>query len=384
MPSGWPARWLAGLAAALLTGLLMFAAIAGIVGSGVAGADSRESELALIRAEIVRLSSRLDTVRGAQSGLRGEVAAADLQLQLQQQRIAEAIAARNLATSRVEAGEREVIRLSQALEVARRGLQRRVAGLYRLGRQGYLRLLLAVKPDRRLIPSVRLIRYLAQRDHASVAEYRAAERRLSAERGQLLAQRSEAERWLRNEEVRRRQLLALRRHKAALLARLDQEQRTLAAETVSLAEKASKLSAFLDLITSKEGALAGTPIQQFRGVLDQPVQGRVTAGFGPRLDPRYRTQVPHNGVDFATASDSEVKAVFPGKVLYAAPFEGYGNTVIVQHPGRVFTLYAGLASVRVGREGMVSLGDVVGRSADTLYFEIRVENRPENPLTWFR
>lgn len=276
-------------------------------------------------------------------------------------------------------------RLTEALGVARQGLQRRVAGLYRLGRQGYLRLLLAVKPDRRLIPSVRLIRYLARRDYAAVADYRQAERRLTAERGLLLAQRGEAERWLRDEEVRRRQLLALRQNKAALLARLDQEQRTLSAETLSLGEKARKLSAFLDLLTGREGgSLAGTPIQQFRGVLDPPVQGRVTSGFGPRLDPRYRTQVPHNGVDFSTAPDSEVRAVFPGKVLYAAPFEGYGNTVIVQHPGRVFTLYAGLSAVRVGREGMVSLGDVVGRSADTLYFEIRVENRPENPLTWFR
>jgi septal ring factor EnvC (AmiA/AmiB activator) len=364
----------------------LLAAALACAGALAAAPLSREGELAAIRAEIQRLTARLDTVRGAQTGLRGEVAAATLQLQLQQQKIAEAVAARNLAASRIEAGEQEVARLTVALETARQGLQRRVAGLYRLGRQGYFRLLLAVKPDRRFIPSIRLIRYLAQRDYSAIATYRETRRRLESERSGLLAQRAEADRWVRNEEVRRRQLFALRQHKADLLARLDQEQRSLSEETVSLAEKERKLSAFVDLLTGREGGgtLAGTPIQQLRGVLDWPVQGRVSAGFGPRLDPRYRTQVPHNGIDIATTPESEVKAVFPGKVLYSAPFEGYGNTVIVQHPGRVFTLYAGLASVKVVREGMVSLGDVVGRSADTLYFEIRVENRPENPLTWLR
>ncbi len=122
----------------------------------------------------------------------------------------------------------------------------------------------------------------------------------------------------------------------------------------------------------------------FRGVLDWPVKGKVTERFGPRLDPRYRTQVPHNGVDLATAPGADVHVVFPGKVLFAAPFEGYGPTVVVVHPGRVFTLYAGLQEIRVAKEGMVSLGDVVGLASDKLYFEIRVENHPDDPLSWLR
>jgi septal ring factor EnvC (AmiA/AmiB activator) len=70
--------------------------------------------------------------------------------------------------------------------------------------------------------------------------------------------------------------------------------------------------------------------------------------------------------------------------VFAAPFQGYGPTVIVQHPGRAFSLYAGLSELRVGKEGMLSLGDAVGLASDKLYFEIRVENRPEDPLDWLR
>jgi len=346
---------------------------------------SRESELAALRAEIARLSQRLEVARQAQSGLQGELQAVDVELQLEETRLAEAVAARDLAARRVSEGEAEVQRLEGSLASARVDLKRRLGGLYRLGRQGYLRLFLSLKPDRRLLPSVRLLRYLARRDRAAIDRYQQARTDLDRERERLVARRRETEQWIRSEQVRRGQLVAVRQHKAQLLARVVQEGNTLEARTSELQDKEKKLAAFLDFLAGKNpGSPAGTPMQQFRGVLDWPVEGRVTAGFGSLLDPRYRTKVPHNGVDLAVVPGAEVKAVFPGKVLYAAPFQGYGNTVIVQHPGRVFSLYAGLGVMRVTKEDMVSLGDAVGLAADKLYFEIRVENHPEDPLTWLR
>jgi septal ring factor EnvC (AmiA/AmiB activator) len=346
---------------------------------------SRESELAALRAEIARLTQRLEVARQAQTGIQGELQSVDVELQLQETRLAEAVAARDLAARRVAAGEADVHRLEGELATARVDLRRRLGGLYRLGRQGYLRLFLSLKPDRRLLPSVRLLRYLARRDRTAIDRYQQARTDLDRERVRLVARRQETEQWIRSEQVRRNQLVAVREHKQQLLARVVKEGQTLAARTTELQDREKKLAAFLDLLAGKNpGSPAGTPMAQFRGVLDWPVEGRVTAGFGSTLDPRYHTRVPHTGVDLAVAPGAEVKAVFPGKVLFAAPFQGYGNTVIVQHPGRVFTLYAGLGSMRVGKEDMVSLGDAVGLAADKLYFEIRVENHPEDPLTWLR
>jgi septal ring factor EnvC (AmiA/AmiB activator) len=346
---------------------------------------SREQELANLRAEISRLTSRLAEARRQQTGLQGELQAVEVELRLQEARLAEAAAARDLAARRVADGEREVRRLEGALETSRTGLRRRLTGLYRLGRQGYFRLFLSLKPDRRLLPSIRLMRYLARRDRAAVDRYQQARADLESERGRLLARREVAERWIRNERVRRQQLVAAREHKEVLLARLEREGRALAAKTTELADREKKLANFVDFLYGRTtGSPAGTPMQQFRGVLDWPAEGKVTSGFGSILDPRYKTRVPHNGVDLSVASGAEVKAVFPGKVLYAAPFQGYGNTVIVQHPGRVFTLYAGLSAMRVAKEDMLSLGDAVGLASEKLYFEIRVENRPEDPLSWLR
>jgi septal ring factor EnvC (AmiA/AmiB activator) len=346
---------------------------------------SREAELAALRMEIARLTERLSAARKAQSGLQGEIDSVAVELRLQEARLTEAITARDLAARRVAEGEREVARLQGALDTARDDLKRHLTGLYRLGRQGYLRLFLSLKPDRRLLPSIRLMRYLARRDRSAIDRYQEARVNLDRERDQLVARRQETERWIASERTRRQQLVAVRQRKEVLLAQLQSESRTLSARTTELADREKKLAGFLDLLYGRtQGDPAGTPMQQFRGVLDWPLEGKVTAGFGSILDPRYHTRVPHNGVDLAATAGAPVKVVFPGKVLYAAPFQGYGETVIVQHPGRVFTLYAGLSSMRVGKEDMLSLGDTVGLASDKLYFEIRVENRPEDPLSWLR
>ncbi len=347
--------------------------------------QTREQELANIRAEIGRLTARLEAARKAQTGLKGEMEAVEVDLRLQETRLAEAAAARDLAARRVEQGELEVRRLAGALEKARGDLKRRLSALYRLGRQGYLRLFLSLQPDRRLLPSIRLMRYLARRDRAAIDRYQQARDNFAREREQLLARREETERWIRAEQARREQLAAVVQHKQRLLARLEKEGRTLAARTEELADRERKLAAFLDLLYGRtQGSPSGTPMQEFRGVLDWPVEGKVSTGFGSILDPRYKTRVPHNGVALTVQAGADVKVVFPGRVLYAAPFQGYGNTVIVQHPGRVFSLYAGLSGIKVGKEDMLSLGDAVGLSTDRLYFEIRVENQPEDPLNWLR
>jgi len=350
-------------------------------------AKERERELLEIRARISTLRGRLSEVRKQQTGLTGELAAADLSLELQRERLAEAVAARDLAARREAEIAAEVTRLETELAASKQALERRLAGLYRFGRQGYLRLILTLHPDSRLLPSVRLLRFLARRDAQAIERYGASKVALGAERERLAAERKASEIWVGREEVRRRELVSLRNRRADLLARSEREGKSLAAEAGALTEKGRKLANLIDLLYGRNqgsGSPLGAPIQQVRGLLDWPVRGQVKEGFGPRLDPRYRTQVPHNGLDLVTEPGSDVRAIYPGKVLYAAPFQGYGWTVVLQHPGQVLSLAAGMSSLRVGSGDMVSLGQVVGLSTDALYFEIRAENRPEDPMSWLR
>ena len=79
-----------------------------------------------------------------------------------------------------------------------------------------------------------------------------------------------------------------------------------------------------------------------------------------------------------------------GTVAYAAPFAGFGTLVIVDHGDSSFTLYGHLQEAAVTVGGQVSRGSVVGRvgvspaGAPGLYFEVRIDGRPVDPLEWLR
>lgn len=345
---------------------------------------SRQQELDRLRLEIRRLQSHLSQIGQERRSLRGELARIDLELELQRVRVEEARVERDSAQAELERLEADVDSLEQELAAARRSLRGVLIRLYRSGDRGALELFLSLEAGGDPLDGIRQLRYLAQRDTDVVREYLGTFERLTARREEVASQAGELERWLGQEQERRDELESLKQRRIRTLAALEREERTVAARAEQLVERERKLEELIDLLAKNRVAPGGAPIERFRGVLDWPVRGRVTTGFGPRLDPRYGTKVPHNGLEISISAPTGVRAIYAGRVLYAAPFEGYGLTVILLHPGRVFSLYAGLSELQVGADDVVSLGDVVGLASTELYFEIRVENRPVDPVDWLR
>lgn len=348
-------------------------------------ADPREAELERIRGEIARLEARLGDLRSREAGLEAELERTEVELELQENRLREATTAFELAERAVEELEIEVGEIEAALEAVLEDLQRRLGGLYRLGHHGYLRLFLSLESDQELLPAVRQLRFLVRRDRETLDRYTALRGRLD-ERGELLvAERAAMEEWRAQEAQRRDELAGLRRRQRRLLERVSRERQEVAERALELREKARKLELLIDSLVREElDPLEGAAMGDFKGILDWPSKGEVSVHFGPRRDPRYRTEVPHNGISLTTEEGTRVGVVYPGQVLFADNFEGYGPMVVVHHPGRIFTLYAGLAELRVAKGDVLSLGTAVGLAADELYFEIRRENQPEDPLEWLR
>ena len=79
-----------------------------------------------------------------------------------------------------------------------------------------------------------------------------------------------------------------------------------------------------------------------------------------------------------------------GTVAFAAPFSGFGTLVIVDHGGTAFTLYGHLLDAAVKPGTNVSRGTPLGHvglspsGGAALYFELRIDGRPVNPLEWLR
>lgn len=375
--------------ARLLVAALAVLAVAGgleVAGQSAGGTD-READLAELRERIEETRRELEIARGREQTLADRLAAVELELTLESRRLAEAVTAREVAAERVERARAGVEDATAALAEARQDLSRRIGGLYRLGARGHLRLVLAAEPGADLSRAVRLLRYLVRRDTRAVERFRTRRESLDRRRERLAAELDDLSLWVEAARERRGELARVRERQATLLAQAATERRDLDLRNQALEDKEQKLATLLDSLYGRSAEpLSGQPIGQFQGVLDWPLDGSVSQGFGRRRDPRYRTEVPHRGLEIVPTpeGDATVRAVYPGEVLYAAPFEGYGPTVVLHHAGRVFTLYAGLEGLRVSQGDMVDLATVLGRAPGPVYFEIRRHNQPEDPSGWLR
>jgi hypothetical protein len=117
---------------------------------------------------------------------------------------------------------------------------------------------------------------------------------------------------------------------------------------------------------------------------------RVTSGFAARLDSRRHRWVAHKGIDLGAPIGTPVRATAEGVVDYAGWQSGYGNVVVVRHPGDYTTLYAHLSQFSpTARSGLrIGQGDVLGFVGMTgwatgphLHYELRRNGAFINPLS---
>jgi septal ring factor EnvC (AmiA/AmiB activator) len=119
-----------------------------------------------------------------------------------------------------------------------------------------------------------------------------------------------------------------------------------------------------------------------KGTLPWPVQGQVITQFGSVVNPKYGTTTKSTGIDILTRNGSPVAAVDSGIVSFADIFMGYGRMVIIDHGGRIHSIYSRLDDVKVKLGAPVARGQTIALSGDTLHFEFRVGGKSVDPLEW--
>ena len=121
-----------------------------------------------------------------------------------------------------------------------------------------------------------------------------------------------------------------------------------------------------------------------------PTTGQVTSPFGPRAAPLPGATTFHEGIDIGAPIGTPVYAMSDGVVLYAGPASGFGSEVVLSHRGGVTTVYGHVSRLLV-TAGRVTAGQpiaLVGNEGEStgphLHAEVRVDDRPVDPLVWLR
>lgn len=117
----------------------------------------------------------------------------------------------------------------------------------------------------------------------------------------------------------------------------------------------------------------------------------LTASFGMRMHPFYKSLTPHNGVDFTVPEGSRVFATADGVVKEAARRpSSTGFTVVINHGNGYETRYNHLEKILVRQGQHVSRGDIIALSGNSglslvphLHYEVRYEGEPVDPVNYF-
>ena len=197
--------------------------------------------------------------------------------------------------------------------------------------------------------------------------------------------------------------------RAVIADQVIRERDELRAGRDSMAVLAERLAA-LDVFADQLRALSGLEVEDRDSALWLPVaptarQGDdwppppgdsgLTPTLWPLTEAGFITQSlleggegGHPGIDIAIASGSYVRASGGGSVLESGVDPVYGEFILLDHGGRLWSRYGHLEYRSVERGQEVGRGEIIGLSGSTgrstaphLHFEILLNGRPVDPLT---
>ena len=355
-------------------------------------AHAQDSDLDRIRQEIASLQQRLAQVRSEARSAERELAEADLELGIRTQELELAAAAERALETEQNATEAQIAVLGPRLEQQKQELGRRAAALYRLGGLSYLRVALSLEERRNPLQAMSMLSYLVSRDARMVRRFRETSEELKQRRATLGVRRQALREARTVVERRRRDVASAVARKQAVLARLRRQESGAEQQLAALEEKARRLQRLVDALSrQKRGLDPEIDIRSVQGALDWPLRGKVIERFGRQRNAKFATVTLNNGVKIEARPGAEVRAVFQGTVLFSQWFKGYGNLIILDHGKRVFSLYGNLKSVSVAAGDRVLTGQTIAGVAEGeepgtgyLYFEVRQDDKPEDPQRWLR
>ncbi len=172
------------------------------------------------------------------------------------------------------------------------------------------------------------------------------------------------------------------------IGRLQRDESHLA----QLVEKLSKMLAqpkgkgIFSNDTLPDNRFDGNPFEQLKGKLALPVKGEVSNKFGIT---RPNSTVLWKGLFLRAAANQSVRAVAAGQVVFADWLRGFGNLLIIDHGkgymslyGNNETLYKQVGDVLRGGDTVAAVGNSGGNEDSGLYFELRHEGKPLDPMKW--
>lgn len=285
--------------------------------------------------------------------------------------------------------ETEQSRLQDLLAKQAQLLEDQIESAYRAGGHDFIQMLLNQQEPARIERVLTYYRYFNDARMAQIAELEETEQELLSTERDLAAQRNELEQRIAAQQRQRDELEASQGEQQQIADQLAREQQDDERRLTSMLQSEQELT---ELLAALETALAQQNIQlaglrNLRGQLQWPSEGSLRNSFGQQRS----GQVTWKGVVINVQAEQPVQAIADGRVLFADWLRGFGLVMVIDHGEGYMSLYGYNQSLAREVGEAVRRGDTIaltgqsgGQSRPGLYFEIRHQGNPVDPVIYIR
>lgn len=363
---------------------------------------SQEEELENLRKRISELQHDFEKTNESKSEAADALRESERTISTSNRKLNELSVQQKNASRDMAQLQRQASQLERDMQSEQTLLSKLLYQQYLGGKQEYLKLLLNNRDPNQIARELQYYDYIARSRAAWLATLRTDLGKLQAVAAQT-RQKSQEIAALQAEERSQRQ--RLEKEKRSRLQTLDKfakqlmqqrrEMGRLQRNENRLSQLVEKLAKMLSQPKDRRQAhneklpdstFDGKPFATLKGKLSLPVKGEISNKFGQA---RPDSTVLWKGLYIRAAASQSVRAVAAGRVVFADWLRGFGNLLIVDHGNGYMSLYGNnetllkqVGETLHGGDSIAAVGNSGGNEESGLYFELRHEGNPLDPMKW--
>lgn len=352
---------------------------------------SADERLKEFQDEIQSLSEQLEIIRRNERGVLDELWRLEAERKLLEFEIKAINSRLEKISEDIHQRQEKIAEIQQSIILTSNDLYYSIRNLYKLGRLRHYRLIFNAENQEETFQFLKYAEYFAQKDFRLIGKFKKQLKDISMMEKKLSQEESELSTSQQNLTVKKNQLMKSEKRSRSLLRSIQEEKeihQQAREELINACHELENLiSSFGEL--KEEQVFPVLDASKFKRFFSWPAKGEITTRFGVQKHPRFKTALPHNGIDIEAEFGSDIRASFDGKVVFSEWFKGYGLTVIIDHGHDIYSIYAHASAIFVEAGEWIKKGTLIGKVGDSgslkgpyLYFEIREKGKPTDPLKW--
>jgi len=303
-----------------------------------------------------------------------------------------------LAKKEIEQGEDELIFEKRMLKEKTKLLENRLREIYKRRLTGYMEILFNSESFSDFLTRFRYIKKILSLDAEVISDIQQQMKKIEDNKMNL-ENREEILSLLKKEVEKEKENIDFSiKARKSIINKIDSQKEVYLKSLKELEQSSQEIKNIIERIykqreedskrvTQKE--VPAITLKPKKGILALPVQGKLISGYGRHKNTDFNTYTFNSGIDISAPLGQVVHAAGSGEVIYTGSIKGYGQIIIIDHGGRITTLYAHLSKILIDIGEKVKKGQIVGQVGDSggvsstrLHFEVRVEGKPTDPMNW--